>query len=109
MPGPEAIELALPSLVSSRIGRVVARNATLDIELRVESDRGTAALFRFRIYAAPRQHEVWLAAHRERNSALERRAEELQGASGARRGREPRDRSLAVHPEHVPAAAAKSP
>ncbi|MBM4336121.1 MAG: VWA domain-containing protein [Deltaproteobacteria bacterium] len=135
VPGPEAIELALPSLVSSRIGRVVARNATLgvessdllapdrtrllgalaltpganDVELRVESDRGTAALLRFRVYAAPRQLEVWLAALRERNSALELRAEELKGESGAKRGRESRDRSLAVDPEPDPAAAAKSP
>ena len=134
VPGPEAIEMALPSLVSSRIRNVVARNATTgvesgellqadrarlagaltlvpganDIELRVESDRGTAALFRFRVYAAPAQLERWLAELRERNSELEVRAEALSEAAqtAARRTRE---RALEVLPEGPPAAPAASP
>ncbi len=135
VPGPEAIQLALPALVSNRIGSVVARNATLgieradllqpdrtrlqgalalapganDVELRVESDRGTAALFRFRIYAAPRQLEVWLAALRERNSELALRAEAIEDEVGEKRDRRRRERNLSVVPEPIPAAPAKSP
>ena len=50
-----------------------------DVELAVESDRGTAALFRFRVYAAPDRLERFLAELRERNRALELRARALDG------------------------------
>ena len=134
VPGAEAIELALPALVSSRIRGVVARNTTTgaeradllqadrlrlagslalapganDIELRVESDRGTAALFRFRVYAAPRQLERWLAELRERNGDLAVRADALADEAQALRLRT-RERSLELFPEATPAAAAPSP
>jgi hypothetical protein len=118
VPGPEAIELALPSLVASRVERVVARNATTgvesrdllsadrsrfagalalvpganEVELAVESDRGTAALFRFRVYAEPGSLERFLAELREQNRALALRAEALDEAGreavAARRARE---------------------
>jgi hypothetical protein len=134
VPGPEAIELALPALVSSRIRSVVARNATSgaersdllqvesarihgslalvpganEIELEVQSDRGSAALFRFRVYSAPAQLERWLADLRERNLALEVRAQGLDQAA-----REPLERSraraLELVPEAVPAAPAALP
>ncbi len=97
VPGPQAIDAVLPALVASRIGRVVARNRTTgatsgellqddrarllgglelapganDVELAVESDRGTAALFRFRIYSAPDELPRALAELRERSRALE--------------------------------------
>ncbi len=134
VPGPEAIELALPSLVSSRIRGVVARNATTgahsgdllaadrsrftcalalvpganEIELEALSDRGSAALFRFRVYAAPAQLERWLAELRERNLELEAHAEALDGAAREQVERA-RARALVVAPEPVPAAPAASP
>ncbi len=134
VPGPEAIELALPTLVASRVRGAFARNLTTgaesadllqadrarlagvlalepganDVELRVESDRGTAALFRFRIYAAPRQLERWLAELRERNSELEVRAETLAVETPERRARA-RGRDLELNPEVVPAAPSASP
>jgi hypothetical protein len=134
VPGPEAIELALPSLVSSRIRGVVARNTTTgaarsdllqadrarfggalalvpganEIELEVESDRGTAALFRFRVYAAPAQLEHWLAELRARNLELEARAQGLDDAAREQVERA-RGRNLDLVPEAIPAAAAPSP
>ncbi len=134
VPGPEAIELALPALVSSRIRGVVARNTTTgaersdllqtesarihgalalvpganEIELEVQSERGTAALFRFRVYSAPAQLERWLADLRERNLALEVRA---QGLDQAAREQIERNRGgdLEVAPEAVPAAPSALP
>ena len=134
VPGPEAIEMALPTLVSSRIRAVVARNATTgaersdllqadrarlvgalalvpganEIELEVRSDRGTAALFRFRVYAAPAQLERWLAELRERNLELEAQARDLDDAAREKIERV-RGRNLAVVPEALPAARAPSP
>jgi hypothetical protein len=134
VPGPEAIELALPALVSSRILGVVARNLTSgvasgdllqadragirgalalvpganDVELRVESDRGAAALFRFRIHAAPRQLERWLAELRERNGELALRAESLEAESAELRDRR-RERTLELDAEAPPAAPSASP
>ncbi len=134
VPGPEAIEMALPTLVSSRIRAVVARNATTgaersdllqadrvrlagalalvpganEIEIEVESDRGTAALFRFRVYAAPAQRERWLAELRERNLELEAHAQDLDGAAREKVERA-RERDLDVAPEAAPAAPAASP
>jgi len=134
VPGAEAIELALPALVSGRIRGAIARNATTgaesaellqpdrahlsgalalvqganDVELAIESDRGTAALFRFRIYAAPRQLERWLAELRERNSALELRAQTLRDE----KHEEPepsRVGDLELGPEATPAAPSPSP
>jgi hypothetical protein len=107
VPGPEAIELALPSLVASRVERVVARNVTRgsesgdllapdrsrfagalalvpganDVELSVESDRGTAALFRFRVYSAPNALERFLADLRQQNRELALRAQTLDQAA----------------------------
>ncbi|MFI5316744.1 MAG: VWA domain-containing protein [Myxococcota bacterium] len=103
VPGPAAIDAVLPALVASRIERAVARNATTgavsgdllapdrvslsgalelapgpnDVELAVESDRGTAALFRFRIYSAPDERARAPAELRARNRALEARASAL--------------------------------
>ncbi len=134
VPGPEAIELALPALVSSRIRGVKARNATTgvesgellqpggervqgrlalvpganDVELRVESTRGIAALFRFRIYAAPQQLERWLAELRERNRELALRAEALANESAGARERG-RARALDVDPSLPPASPSPSP
>jgi hypothetical protein len=75
-----------------------------DIELRVESDRGTAALLRFRIYAAPRFLERFLAELRERNQSLEVRMAELAD-EGRKRERAILRRTLEVVPESVPASA----
>jgi len=135
VPGPEAIELALPSLVSSRVRGAVARNVTSgavsaellggddrtrmagalalvpganDVELTVESDRGTAALFRFRVYAEEHAVERWLAELRQRNGDLAVRAEALSDEAEAKL-RIARERSLEVRPETVPAAPAPSP
>jgi len=130
VPGPAAIDAVLPALVASRIERVVARNATTraasgdllqadrarlagglelapganDVELAVESDRGTAALFRFRIYFAPDELARALAEVRERNHALEVRAATLDGE--ARAAREAiRRRALDVRTDSAPPAA----
>jgi hypothetical protein len=65
-------------------------------------------LFRFRIYAAPRQLEHWLAELRERNIELEVRAETLAVETPERRERA-RPRSLELSPETVPAAPSASP
>jgi hypothetical protein len=51
-----------------------------EVELAVESDRGTAALFRFRVYAEPGSLERFLAELREQNRALALRAEALDQA-----------------------------
>jgi len=93
---PQAIDAVLPALIARRLEGVFARNEATgqrsgnllehetlrfrgelplqpganDIELRVESDRGTAALFRFRVYAAPGYLERYLAELRERNLEL---------------------------------------
>ena len=98
-----SIEAALPALVSRGIRSVYARNETNgaetgniydaeitsfegvlpvvlganDVELRIQSDRGTTGLFRFRVYVAPGHLEGYLAELRERNQGLEVRAEEL--------------------------------
>jgi hypothetical protein len=127
---PQAIEVVLPSLVAGRIRGVFARNegtgdetgdlldsrtmrfrgelplapGANDIELRVESDRGTAALLRFRIYAAPRFLERFLAELRERNQSLEVRMAELAD-EGRKRERAILRRTLEVVPESVPASA----
>ena len=129
VPGPEAIELALPSLVSSRIRAVVARNATTglaradllsadratfsgalalapgpnEIELEALSDRGPAALFRFRVYAAPAQLERWLVELRERTLELEAHAQALDETAREQVERA-RVRALVVAPEPEPAA-----
>ncbi|MGH9886355.1 MAG: hypothetical protein ACREBE_12550, partial [bacterium] len=76
-----------------------------DIELSVESDRGTAALFRFRVYAAEHALEHWLAELRQRNGELAVRAEALSEKAEARQ-RSVRQRSLDVRPEMAPAAPA---
>jgi hypothetical protein len=130
VPGPEAIDAVLPALVASRIERVVARNATTgttsadllqadrarlagelalapganDVELAVESDRGTAALFRFRIYSAPGELDRALAALRERNRALEVRAATAEEAGRAGRD-EVRRRALELGGDPAPPAA----
>ncbi|HXZ85265.1 MAG TPA: hypothetical protein VEI82_07225, partial [Myxococcota bacterium] len=103
VPSPRAIEGVLPALVSSRVRGVFAHNATTgetsadllephgsrfqgrlhlapganDVELRVQGDRGLAALFRFRVYSEPGELEQELARLRERNLELESRARQL--------------------------------
>ncbi|HTO05976.1 MAG TPA: vWA domain-containing protein [Myxococcota bacterium] len=119
VPGPEAIDAVLPALVAGRIARATARNTTTgavsadllqadrsalagslglapganDVELRVESDRGIAALLRFRVYSAPHELERALAELRERNHGLESRAAEAEQAGE----RTIRARTLDVH------------
>lgn len=60
-------------------------------ELRVESVRGIAAHFRFRIYVLPGERERYLGLLRERNREIathvERLAEEAQARPRARRSR----------------------
>ena len=102
VPSAQGIEVALPPLVAGRLDGVRARHLGTgeetpdllgsdgafagelgltpgpnDVELRVESDRGPAALFRFRVYSAPGALERYLARLRERNRSLESRAERL--------------------------------
>ena len=130
VPGPEAIDAVLPALVASRIERAFARNATTgsesgdllqpdrtrllgalelapgpnDVELVVESDRGTAALFRFRIYSQPGGLERELAELRARNQALEGRAAALDAEARATRAAE-RRRVLELRGDPTPPAA----
>ena len=113
VPGAGAIDAVLPALVARRIEGVTARNATTgavsgelrqeggtalagslplapganDVELRVDSDRGTAALFRFRIYSAPNELSRALAELRARSRELEARAAALNAAPEAERRR----------------------
>ncbi len=121
---PQAIDVVLPALVAGRIQGVFARNERTghetedllepggarfhgalpvlpganDVELRVESDRGTAALFRFRIYALPHFLERYLAELRERNRSLELEVAEL-AAEGRKRTQDLRRRTLELTPE----------
>jgi len=121
---PQGIDAVLPVLVAGRIQGVFARNERTgdetedllepgglrfrgelpvrpganDIELRVESDRGTAALFRFRVYAEPRYLERYLAQLRERNRSLELQVAEV-AAEGRRRTPDVRRRRLELTPE----------
>ncbi len=116
---PQAIDAVLPVLIAGRIRGVFARNERTghetedllepggarfrgalplqpganDVELRVESDRGTAALFRFRIYAVPRYLERYLAQLRERNRSLELEVAEI-AAESRKRSQNARRRSL---------------
>ena len=103
VPSAQGIEVALPPLVAGRIRGVFARNASTgdstgdlltgdvstfrgalplaaganDVELRVESDRGTAALLRFRVYSADGYLSRYLAGLRDRNQALQERVDGL--------------------------------
>ena len=109
VPSVQAIEVALPPLVAGRIQRVVAHNpasgATTgdlrgadglafdgflpllpganDVELTVESDRGPAARFRFRVYAARSERARYLAELREENRELEQRSRALSDEAAA--------------------------
>ncbi|MFQ5513977.1 MAG: VWA domain-containing protein [Myxococcota bacterium] len=132
---PQGIDAVLPALIARRLRGVFARNLSTgersgdllqadrrsfsgelrlvpgpnDVELSVESERGTAALFRFRVHSASGFLETFLAELRERTRALEQRQAELERAARARR-RAPRDRSLELRTEvPVPAAPAESP
>jgi len=122
VPSPQAIEVALPPLVAGRVQAVRARNATSgretadlrgedgssfagtlalveganDLELVVESDRGTAALFRFRVYSAGGYLAGYLDQLRVRNRSLEGEARELVDEGRALRRPE---RSLEVATE----------
>jgi hypothetical protein len=97
IPSPQAIERALPALVARGVRGVFGRNLTTgartgdlldekrerfsgmlplapgpnDIELRVESERGTAALYRARIFGAVGYQKSYLERLRARNRALE--------------------------------------
>jgi hypothetical protein len=103
VPSAASIEAALPALVARKIRGVFARNATNgietgdlydaktrsfdgrlslapggnDVEIRVESDTGVAALYRYRIYSEPGRLESYLSGLRERNLELEARIGEL--------------------------------
>lgn len=125
--GAAAIEAALPALVSRRIRRVVARNATTgaetpdlhdpatgrftgslplasganDVEVRIEGERGVAGLYRYRVYSLPGALEGYLAEVRAANQSLDERVEALQ------RGARPRPqpvRLLEVAPAPAPAS-----
>jgi VWA domain-containing protein len=132
VPDAQAIDAVLPALVASRIARVVARNLTTgrdtpelrggdglalagelalapganDVELRVESDRGLAALYRWRLYAAPGEPERVLAELRARSQALEVRAAEGEDAAHAALAAE---RAKRLELEAPPAAPAPAP
>jgi hypothetical protein len=119
VPSAEAISAALPALVAREIRAVHARNASTgettadlydpatqgfegslslvpgpnDVEIRVEGERGTAGLYRYRIYSLPGHLERTLARLREENAELARRAEALREEVQARR-----ERSLEVVP-----------
>lgn len=123
----QEIEVALPPLVAGRIQGVYATNVTSgergedllepggrsfsgalslepganDVEIRVESDRGTAALYRFRVYSERRHLERFLAELREGNRVLADReqvlVEELRGQP------RPALRALRIRPEGEPA------
>jgi hypothetical protein len=123
VPSAQGIEVALPPLVAGRIRRVYARNLATgdrtgdlltpgvgtfegalplaeganDVELRVESDRGTAALVRFRVYRAPDHLARYLADLRQRNRELETRVEGLADAARELQPRPP-SRDLEVVP-----------
>lgn len=122
VPSPQGIEVALPALVAGRVQAVRARNVTSgaetadlrgadgsafagdlplveganDLELVVESDRGIAALFRFRVYAAGAYLPHYLEQLRARNRSLEGQARELVDEARALR---PPERSLEVATE----------
>ena len=126
---PEAIDVVLPALVVGRVRGVFARNLhsgqeTLDllgadgrsfrgelplrpgandIELRVESERGNAALFRFRVHAAPGYLERYLAELRRGNRDLALRMDDLLHESRAQRVQTAR-RVLELEVERMPAA-----
>jgi len=129
VPSAQGIEVALPPLVGGRIHGVFARNVRTgvetddlltgdvtrfsgalglaaganDIELRVESDRGTAALLRFRVYGAKGHLARVLEDLREANRALEQRAEQLTERARVL-APERRERELEVRSESLPAA-----
>jgi len=135
VPSAQGIEVALPPLVAGRIRGVFARNTRTgdatgdlltadvstfhgslplvdganDVELRVESDRGTAALLRFRVYSAGGYLSRYLAGLRDRNRALEERVDGLADEArelwsplpvpGDKRGRgKGRERGVVVAP-----------
>lgn len=124
VPSPQAIDAVLPALVAGRVRGVFARNersgqetgdllepggtrfhgalpvlpGANDIELRVESDRGTAALFRFRVYSAPRFLEHYLAELRERNRGLELEVADL-AEQGRKRAQSVQRRGLELKAE----------
>ncbi len=97
VPTAQAIERALPALLASGVRGVFARNATTgiesgdlldasrqafsgtlplapggnDVELRVESERGIAALYRARVFGADGYRAAYLERLRSRNRELE--------------------------------------
>lgn len=114
VPSPQAVEAVLPALVSSRVRAVRVRNASTgeetqdlldpvthgfsgalalrrganDVELRVESERGLAALLRFRVYSEPGYLGAELERLRSENLKLEARARELEPRSQKRASRQ---------------------
>jgi hypothetical protein len=113
VPSPRAVEAVLPALVSSRVRGVRARNATSgeitrdllwpdgrqfagalplrqgpnDVELKIEGDRGLAALFRFRVYSEPGYLAAQLERLRGENAQLRSRAQQLQAERRRPEGR----------------------
>ena len=69
-----------------------------DVELTVESDRGPAARFRFRVYAGRPELARYLAGLREGNRELEQRSRVLGEEAEALRRRRAR-RALEVATE----------
>jgi hypothetical protein len=128
----QAIDVVLPALVGRRIRGVFARNLRTgretedmanpqrmsfqgelpllpganDVELRVESDRGTAALFRFRVHAAPNHLSSYLEVLRLRNRDLEAKAADLLDEARRQRSLLKR-RSLEIQIDSPAAPAAK--
>jgi hypothetical protein len=127
VPSAQGIEVALPPLVAGRIRGVYARNlangaesgdlltkevstfegtiplvrGANDVELRVESDRGTAALMRFRVYRVEDHLPRYLADLRERNRELQTRMDGLVDEARELLAEPPR-RDLEVVPASSP-------
>jgi hypothetical protein len=130
VPSADAVEAALPALVVRRIRGVFARNARTghetgdlydiasrsfrgelplapganDVELRVESDRGTASFVRLRIYSEGGLLERYLADLRAGNRELEARLEERETQPAPTRAAS--ERRLELEPQAPPASAA---
>ena len=132
VPSAQAIEAALPALVSGRVARVVVRNVRTgrtsedllaadgrgiagevalapganDIELRVESEGGLAGLFRFRVYSEPGHLKRYLERLRGQNRELEDRVGERLGSPDSPVSQQ-RDRRLEIAPDRAPASPAR--
>ncbi len=130
VPSPQAIQVALPSLVSGRVlslrvknettgiertvqvdpsslafnGMLPLQNGANDIVLRIDGDDSGIGRYRFRVYSAPHALSSYLAELRGRNQGLEVRMEQLVDEARLKQERE-RERGLEIGVEEVPASA----